>query len=107
MFYDLLYTLKEMVSMLNLAAITCPAGLIIALHYMSERKQKVHRIDYDPVMRRKYELEAQSSTGFASFMTLVGLSVAFLSMAYLDTRNNCDFGDALIGAVFDEVSGAI
>ncbi|WP_085339950.1 hypothetical protein [Aquidulcibacter paucihalophilus] len=83
MFYDLLYTLKEMVSMLNLAAITCPAGLIIALHYMSERKQKVHRIDYDPVMRRKYELEAQSSTGFASFMTLVGLSVAFLSMAYL------------------------
>ena len=25
----------------------------------------------------------------------------------LDTRNNCDFGDALIGAVFDEVSGAI
>lgn len=83
MFYDLLYTLKEMVSTLNLAAITCPAGLIIALHYMSERKRNAHRIDYDPVMRRKYELEAQSPTGFASFMVVVGLGMAFLSMAYL------------------------
>jgi hypothetical protein len=27
--------------------------------------------------------------------------------AYLETRNNRDFGDALIRAVFDEVSGAI
>ncbi len=28
-------------------------------------------------------------------------------LAHLDTRNNRDFGDAMIRAVFDEVSGAI
>lgn len=83
MFYDLLYTLKEMVSMLNLAAITCPAGLIIALHYMSERKPKMHKIDYDPIMRRKYEADDQPSNAFANFMTLVGLSIAAYSIAYL------------------------
>lgn len=83
MFYDLLYTLKEMVSTFNMAAITCPAGLIIALHYMSERKPKLHKIDYDPVMRRKFESEPQQSTTFASFMTLVGLGIAGISMAYL------------------------
>lgn len=83
MFYDLIYTLKEMVSTLNLAAITCPAGLILALHYMSERKPKMHKIDYDPIMRRKYETETQPSTGFASFMVVVGLAIAAFSMAYL------------------------
>jgi hypothetical protein len=83
MFYDLIYTLKEMVSMVHVAAICCPAGLIIALHYASERKPKLHKIDYDPVMIRKYETEVQPSNGFASFMTLVGLTMAGISIAYL------------------------
>jgi hypothetical protein len=30
-----------------------------------------------------------------------------ISRSELETRNNRDFGDALIRAVFDEVSGAI
>jgi len=83
MFNDLMYTLKEMVSTVNLAAITCPAGMIIALHYMSERKRKLHKIDYDPIMRRKYESEPEPSKAFANFMTFVGLGIAAYSLAYL------------------------
>lgn len=96
MFYDLIYTFKEMVSILHVAAISCPAGLIIAMHYMSERKRKSFKIDYDPVMRRKYETEVQPSNGFAGFMTLVGLTIAAVSFSYLawpsETRQQAQAG---------------
>ncbi len=97
---DLIYTLKEMVSMVHVAAICCPAGLIIALHYASERKPKLHKIDYDPVMVKKYETEVQPSHGFASFMTVVGLAIAGISIAYLgwpsETREQAQAGWQLI-----------
>ncbi|OYU53045.1 MAG: hypothetical protein CFE27_03130 [Alphaproteobacteria bacterium PA1] len=100
MFYDLIYTFKQMVSMVHVAALSCPAGLIIALHYMSERKPKLYKIDYDPVMRRKYQTEEQPSSGFASFMTCIGLAIAAISFAYLgwpsETRQQAQAGWQII-----------
>jgi hypothetical protein len=106
-FSDLIYAFNQMFSIVHLAAISCPAGLIIAMHYMSERKPKLQKIDYDPVMRKKYESEQQPSKSFAGFMTLVGLTIAGVSFSYLawpsETRHQAQAGWQIIKSITDRL----
>ena len=83
MFYDLFHTFDLVASIVHVAAITCPAGLIVALHFMSERKSKTYKIDYDPTLGKGSEEEGQPSTVFANFMVLMGLVVSAVSFFYL------------------------
>jgi hypothetical protein len=96
-----------MISIVHVAAIGCPAGLIIAMHYMSERKQKFEKIDYDPVIRKMYESEAQPSKAFAGFMTLVGLTIAGVSFSYLawpsETQHQAQAGWQIIKTITDRL----
>ncbi len=107
MFSDLIYAFNQMFSIVHLAALCCPAGLIVAMHYMSERKPKFQKIDYDPVMRKLHESDAQPSKAFAGFMTLVGLTIAGVSFSYLawpsETRQQAQAGWQIIKSITDRL----
>ncbi|CAN1563139.1 hypothetical protein MCERH10_02760 [Caulobacteraceae bacterium] len=107
MFSDLIFAFNQMFSIVHLAALSCPAGLIIAMHYMSERKPKLQKIDYDPVMRKKYESGSQPSKAFAGFMTLVGLTIAGVSFSYLawpsETHQQAQAGWQIIKSMTDRL----
>lgn len=107
MFSELIYAFNQMFSIVHLAALSCPAGLIVAMHYMSERKPKFQKIDYDPIMRKMHESGSQPSKAFAGFMTFVGLAIAGVSFSYLawpsETRLQAEAGWQIIKGITDRL----